>query len=329
MTAVDSDLTDGWNGDWAQLEHAVRSSVAAGAIEAMGWYGDAGSVRNRILDSSPNPSTEADLDATIAIFQSLRSKLPPIIRSSVGVRYFAEESSSLLGSQVAPHPELLIHADLCQTSEEFTDTVKSQMAMGILIDSIDGTTNFRAGIPFFCSAAAVFFKGVPVIGAIHDPTRSVAYTARLRGVGAPLAHRWKIDNGRDEPMNNKPELPDRLHVGFHLSRSNESVRPAGLETYNRLVSAGHTVSMMNSGQLSLALTSAGKIDGFINNATKRWDTAAGHVLVEAAGGKVTNVHGEPIDYTLDEHVSIIAARNPATHDALLELVCTDADPARL
>jgi myo-inositol-1(or 4)-monophosphatase len=75
--------------------------------------------------------------------------------------------------------------------------------------------------------------------------------------------------------------------------------------------------MLNTGQLALALVASGQLSAYINNYTNTWDVAAGAVLVEAVGGRVTDFSGRPIDYGTHTKVQVIAASDPAMHEELL------------
>ncbi len=173
-----------------------------------------------------------------------------------------------------------------------------------LVDPLDGTTNFVHDFPIVGVSVALVRDGRPAAGAVHAPFLGTTFTA-ARGRGAdqdcrPLA----VSSRRPEaaivatgfPFRQKERLPRYLAV----------LEPA-LERFEDLRRAG-------AASLDLAWVAAGVFDGFFELGLSAWDVAAGGLLVEEAGGAVTDWAGGP-DYLSGD----ILAGPPAVHEALVAL----------
>jgi myo-inositol-1(or 4)-monophosphatase len=176
-----------------------------------------------------------------------------------------------------------------------------------VFDPVDGTTNFAHGIPFFCSSLALEIEGEPVVAAIYDPTRRELYTAE-RGVGAWL-------NGEPLRVSATDELIDAvLCTGFPYSVVEERAEPVAL--FGRFLGVSRAVRRFGSAALDLAYVAAGRLDGFYEAALNRWDIAAGALLVQEAGGRVTAYRGDRFDSRSGE----ILASNGRLHDAMQAVI---------
>jgi myo-inositol-1(or 4)-monophosphatase len=153
-----------------------------------------------------------------------------------------------------------------------------------IVDPLDGTTNFIHGVPIFGVSVAVEDASGIVAGAIHDPVRGETFHAH-RGGGAWLdgrAIRCSRPSGPGEalvatgfPFRELARLDRYLHAFEAFVRSTAGLRRAGAAT------------------LDLAWTACGRYDGFWEIGLSRWDVAAGVLLIEEAGGTVTDVLGGP------------------------------------
>jgi myo-inositol-1(or 4)-monophosphatase len=158
------------------------------------------------------------------------------------------------------------------------------------IDPLDGTTNFAHGFPHFCVSMglehrppglAVEHDGPIVAGVIYDPLRDELFTAE-RGKGAFL-------NGKPIHVSSVPELGEALvATGFPSRKRN--LNP-NIHFYQEFTMRSHGVRRAGSAALDLAYTASGRLDAFWEFNLNPWDTAAGFLLVEEAGGMVTGFDG--------------------------------------
>ena len=178
-----------------------------------------------------------------------------------------------------------------------------------LVDPLDGTTNFVHGFPIVGVSIALVHDGVPVVGVVHAPFLGDVWVA-ARGAGATVER----PDGRIEPIRVSAVPAERAVVstGFPFRRKDALPRylramHAGLERFEDLRRPG-------AAALDLAWVAAGVFDGFFELGLAPWDVAAGGLLVEEAGGVVTDWAGGP-DYLNGD----ILAGSPAVHAELLAL----------
>jgi myo-inositol-1(or 4)-monophosphatase len=163
-------------------------------------------------------------------------------------------------------------------SEE-RDTVAPETDWTWIIDPIDGTSNFIAGLPWWCVSVALAFQGVPVLGVIDAPALGRRYVA-VQGEGA---HR----QGR--PLRVRPTVDWRSSHHRHLpvmltTGTARRARAAGLRLNPRV---------MGSTALDLAIVAEGVAVASVAVAPHVWDVAAGMVLVQEAGGEIVTPTGDP------------------------------------
>jgi myo-inositol-1(or 4)-monophosphatase len=146
-----------------------------------------------------------------------------------------------------------------------------------IIDPIDGTVNFFYGIPHFCISIALRERGTLVLGTIFDPIKNEL---------------WRVSRGEPAFLNERPiqvsprTLLSESIISVGLSKSPRAIE-AGLKTFNTLIRRARKCRMMGSAALDLAYVASGRIDAYIETSVNLWDIAAGWLLVEAAGGKIT------------------------------------------
>jgi myo-inositol-1(or 4)-monophosphatase len=182
------------------------------------------------------------------------------------------------------------------------------------VDPLDGTTNFAHSHPQFCVSLGLEHRpaGTPaeadgqlVAGIIYDPLRDELYAAE-RGRGALL-------NGKQMQVSKIPVLAESISAtGFPSRKRHES---PNVHFYQEFTLRSHGVRRAGSAALDLAYVAAGRLDGFWEFNLNPWDTAAGILLVEEAGGKVTNFSGG--HYKLDSRE--VLASNGRIHGEMLEL----------
>jgi len=146
------------------------------------------------------------------------------------------------------------------------------------VDPLDGTTNFAHGYPVFCvSIALVRQDGQLAVGVLYDPTRDEMFAAE-RGLGAKL-------NGQPIQVSQTEALAESiLGTGFPSHKRHKN---PNIHFYHQITLRSHGVRRAGSAALDLANVASGRYDGFWEFNLNPWDTAAGVLLVQEAGGTVT------------------------------------------
>jgi myo-inositol-1(or 4)-monophosphatase len=151
-----------------------------------------------------------------------------------------------------------------------------------IIDPLDGTTNFIAGFPFWCVSVGVRERGEIVAGVVWDPLRQELYSAE-RGAGA-------FRNGERLQVTGRAGLEGAfLSTGFPF-RSKDRL-DIYLALFRDLFQHARAIRRAGSAALDLANVAAGVFDGFFEFRLSIWDIAAGSLLVEEAGGRITDFDG--------------------------------------
>ncbi|HLO15118.1 MAG TPA: inositol monophosphatase family protein [Anaerolineales bacterium] len=174
------------------------------------------------------------------------------------------------------------------------------------IDPLDGTVNYAHHIPIFCVSIAYASHGTLRLGAVYDPMRDEMFLAE-RGRGAHL-------NARPLRVSSTMELQRSLLVtGFPYNAWNTPQDNfANFVKFGKLTQG---VRRLGSAALDLCYVAAGRFDGFWEMALNPWDVAAGGLMCEEAGARITNVKGEA-DY-ISPPQSVVAS-TPGIHDRMLE-----------
>jgi myo-inositol-1(or 4)-monophosphatase len=162
-----------------------------------------------------------------------------------------------------------------------------------IVDPIDGTVNYFYGIPHFCISIALRRAGEIQLGVIYDPMRD---------------EMWAVARGGTPTLNDVPirvsartRLADAvLSVGFSKTKTTIA---AGLPLLEKYVQRARKCRLMGSAALDLAYVACGRLDAYIEQAVSLWDVAAGHLLIEAAGGqfKMTPTEDNP------DKISVVAS----------------------
>lgn len=173
------------------------------------------------------------------------------------------------------------------------------------VDPLDGTTNFAHGFPAFAVSLGLARAGALVCGVIYDPLHRELFEAE-RGSGAFL-------NGRRIRVSGVTRLHDSLAAtGFPSRKRHLNVN---IHFYYQVAMISHGVRRAGSASLDLAYVAAGRLDAFWEFGLNPWDMAAGVLLVEEAGGKVSDMLGGPFSLR-GPH---LLADNGRLHDELLAL----------
>src|SRR6202142_3189593 len=171
------------------------------------------------------------------------------------------------------------------------------------VDPLDGTTNFAHGYPVFCVSLGVERNGKRVAGVIYDPTRDEMFVAEL-GAGARL-------NGQAIHVSAIATLGECL-IGTGFPSQKRHKNP-NIYFYHQLTLRTHGVRRAGSAALDLCNVAAGRYEGFWEFNLNPWDTAAGVLIVEEAGGKVTDFSGG--GFQIDSRETL--ASNGLVHNELL------------
>ena len=151
------------------------------------------------------------------------------------------------------------------------------------VDPLDGTTNFAHGYPCFCVSMALAQKNELLAGVIYNPVHEELFTA-ARGEGA-MFNGKRIHCSKITAMKNS-----LLCTGFPNHKRHEH---PNIHYYWDFTLRSHGVRRDGSAALDLAYVACGRFDGFWEFGLNPWDTAAGVLLVEEAGGKITDLQGRP------------------------------------
>jgi myo-inositol-1(or 4)-monophosphatase len=176
-----------------------------------------------------------------------------------------------------------------------------------IVDPIDGTVNFAQGIPLNCVSIAIEHHGEIVMGAVYNPHLNEFFFAE-KGQGATL-------NDRPIRVSNKKEtITSCLVTGFPYTYINEPNGP--LEVFERFVRKGVPVRRLGSAAIDLCWVACGRFDGFFEQKLEPWDSAAGYLIVEEAGGKVTDFTGQ--SFSIYQHK--VLATNGKIHEEMLQVI---------
>lgn len=176
-----------------------------------------------------------------------------------------------------------------------------------VIDPLDGTTNFAHGFPHFGVSIGYVIDGVPLAGIIYCPMQDELFCG-CRGKGAWL-------NGRRIKVSTAADLQHSLvATGFpyDVHRTLTQV----IDTLQRVLPKVQDVRRAGAAALDLAYVACGRLDGFWEMNLKPWDTAAGALLLEEAGGKLSDFKGNPFSIFRPE----IVASNTLIHQELISLM---------
>ena len=246
------------------------------------------------------------LDAAITVAREAGALQRERVGTDVNVQYKGEIN---LVTEVDKACEALIVDGLKEAFPahnilaEEDDYPESTSACKWIIDPLDGTTNFAHGYPWFCVSIALEIQGQVQVGVVYHPMMDELFTA-IRGQGAYC-------NGRRLQVSGRHPLKGcLLATGFPYDRTpgNEN----NFANFFHFQLAARGVRRAGAAALDLASVAAGRLDGYWECKLKPWDVAAGVLLVEEAGGRVSDHQGEP--YSIYNHR--ILASNGLVHEEM-------------
>jgi myo-inositol-1(or 4)-monophosphatase len=176
-----------------------------------------------------------------------------------------------------------------------------------IIDPIDGTVNFAHGIPICCISIGVEFDGNLIMGCVLNPFMNELFFAE-KGKGAFL-------NGRKISVSKKEDLESAcLVTGFPYRWAAVDTDP--IPVFEKFIRMGLPVRRLGSAAIDLCWVACGRFDAFWEYNLNPWDIAAGYLIIEEAGGKVTNFVGDP--YSVYDKETL--ATNGLIHDQMLKAI---------
>ncbi|MDQ7843116.1 MAG: inositol monophosphatase family protein [Armatimonadota bacterium] len=179
-----------------------------------------------------------------------------------------------------------------------------------IIDPLDGTTNFAHGLPLFCVSIGLEHRGRVIAGVVfHPPSGELFYADRGKGAflrRAGTAQRLRVSR------------IDRVAQAVVATGLPYDIRDTGnnIDHIGRLCRTAIEVRILGAAALHLAYVAAGRLDAFWEPALNPWDIAAGALLVEEAGGRVTHMSGTPFDVDCRD----VLASNGSVHDEMVKLL---------
>ena len=174
-----------------------------------------------------------------------------------------------------------------------------------VVDPLDGTTNYAHGLPIFAVSIALETGGEVVLGVVHDPMKEETFTAE-RGEGATLNGQPIRVSDTDEP------IQALIATGFPYDRAQ---MPEALELFGRFEGLTRDMRRLGATALDLCYVASGRLDGYYERGIWAWDIAAGSLILEEAGGKVTDYRGGELNLEGRE----IVASNGVLHRAMTKL----------
>ncbi len=173
-----------------------------------------------------------------------------------------------------------------------------------IVDPLDGTLNYAHGFPFYCVSIGLEVEGELQVGVVLDSFRDELFTA-VKGEGATM-------NGAPIRVTSEDVLRNAmLATGFPY---NPETASDNIEVFARMMHRCRAIRRPGAAALDLCYVACGRLDGFWDLRLHPWDVAAGVLILEEAGGRVSGPAGEP--YNVEDKV--LVSSNGALHESLLE-----------
>lgn len=178
------------------------------------------------------------------------------------------------------------------------------------VDGLDGTSNFAAGIPWYCVSVGVRHRGAAVAGAVYDPVHDTLFAAG-KGLGA-------TGNGRPLRVSATDALR-RAVIAFQIQTSDRDRIHRFTRELDALMQVSAGVRLMGAPALLLSHIAAGHLTGYVERTMAPWDICAGQVILTEAGGRLTDLDAVAIDTAA---VTDVVASNGGVHDELVAVFST-------
>jgi myo-inositol-1(or 4)-monophosphatase len=204
------------------------------------------------------------------------------------------------------------HAILTEESEEFIpEGKKSRYIYKWIIDPLDGTTNYAHGLPIYCVSIALEENGKIIFGVVYNPNLDELFVAE-KNKGAFLS--WGKTKRRISVSQTTQLSKSLLATGFPYDIRTSEIN--NLNHFANFYKKAQAVRRGGSAVLDLCYLAMGRFDGFWELKLSPWDMAAGSLMLEEAGGKVTDFLGGPFNIYLKE----ILASNGKIHQQMIEVI---------
>jgi myo-inositol-1(or 4)-monophosphatase len=262
-----------------------QAALAAGAVMRQNYL----KPHRVTLKGAIDPVTETDYQAQEIIVTIIRRAFPDH-------EFLAEEREGEGGAPPPPAKEVARRAPAWE---------EDPPSYRWLIDPLDGTVNFAHGFPMFCVSIAFEAEGILTYGVIYDPLRDELFEA-AKGRGAKL-------NGQTIKVSATNRLEEALVATGFPYDIRERI-PATIARLGRMLGSTQGVRRAGSAALDMCYVACGRLDGFYEEHLKPWDTAAGVVIIEEAGGRITAFDGGHYDI----YAPNILASNRVLHEKFLK-----------
>jgi len=208
--------------------------------------------------------------------------------------------------------EYFPHHGLLAEEDGFSTAAKERKYQWI-IDPLDGTTNYAHSYPVFCVSLALEREGEVILGVVYDPNFQECFTA-LRGRGATC-------NDRPIKVSSIQELDKSLlATGFPYDVRTSEVN--NIDHFINFLRRSQAVRRCGSAAIDLCYVACGRFDGFWELKLNPWDVAAGALIVNEAGGVVSDFQGNPLDIYGAE----IVASNGKIHQEMIQVLSRGKRP---
>ncbi len=194
---------------------------------------------------------------------------------------------------------------------EESDNSNIEFLNSIIVDPIDGTTNFVNQVPHTCISVGVYKNKKPFIGIVYNPILDELYTAEV-GKGAFL-------NGNKIEVSKEEDFQKALIAsGFpYTSGTCEDDLNDVIVKMKKILPRCQDIRRLGSAALDLCYVARGTYEGYYEMNLKAWDVSAGIIILKEAGGKISNIDGN--EYTLFEDKYLLAS-NKYIHDSLISIL---------
>lgn len=215
-----------------------------------------------------------------------------------------EVDSFLIGRLKALYPQIEFLTE--ETAPDDYNFLKDKENLWV-IDPLDGTTNFSRKNSNFAISIALVNKGQPVLGVVYLPISDKLYSAQIDEDVAYLNQKpIKVSS-----INNLKEIVLFCDWAWDLEKRKDIVR-----WLNNISGEVRQVKSMGSAASDLAKLAEGKLDAYIHSGVKPWDVAAAFLIIEKAGGKITDTKGNKLNIFNSE----IIATNKTIHEEIIRLI---------
>lgn len=262
---------------------------------------------NNSTSTTPNSAlTCIAIQAALAAGDLLRQGFGTTFRISAKegkhnpVTEFDQAAEKLIIDSI--HAKFPSHAFL---GEESGASHKDPSSVLWIIDPLDGTLNYSRSVPIFVTSIAAYYKGEILCGVIYQPMTQELFVAE-KGQGAYL-------NGKKLSVSTTDHIDNAFcGLGLPVNDPHRDVTP-----FARMIKNRNPLRDIGAAALNLAYLAAGRFDAYWIPMLYPWDVAAGQILIEEAGGKVTDHNGKPYDLL---STGALLATNGLLHPAMVKIL---------